>query len=126
MKAWLKESSFLGFNIGCWWIFTMVLIIATLGVLLALTPTFHNWWIKAFRSSNEYVTTKQTVLLQYVQDYYKTDAKIAELSTNPDNAALVMSLKGQQISTVNMIRQQSNLLQPDQIPPEVARFLATH
>ncbi len=126
MREWIKENIYMGSTVGCWWIFAGVMLLLTVLVGLALTPTFHNLWIKAFRSSNEYVTTKQTVLIQYVQDYYKTDAKIADLSTNPDNEAIVKSLKGQQISTVNMIRQQAGLLMPDQVPPDVVRFLNAH
>lgn len=121
-----KEHVILGITVTGWTIFVFVLIGAMVFGGLLLTPTFHNLWIKQFRSSNEYVTTKQTLLFRLVNEYEKLEAQITELQTTEGNDQFITAKRGQQKALLDRINNESSLLQADQVPYEVKRFLSSH
>jgi len=121
-----KENTILSCGVGFWLVLIIAGVLALILGSLALNPTFHNLWIKGFRSSNEYVTTKQTLLFNLVDEYNKLEADIQELQTVENSDNIISAKRGQQIALYNRIKNESRLLNPDQVPYEINQFLNSH
>lgn len=121
-----KEHVILGITVTGWTVFIFVLFGGLIFGGLLLTPTFHNLWIKQFRSSNEYVTTKQTLLFRLVNEYEKLEAQITELETTTGNEKYISAKRGQQQVLLDRINNEASLLQTDQVPHKVKQFLSSH
>lgn len=121
-----KENVVALFGVSFWVVFIVVLLLITTLGSLALVPTFHNLWIKGFRSSNEYVTTKQTLLYNLVDEYNELEVEIQELQNVENSGNIISAKKGQQEALYNRIKNESRLLQEDQVPYEIKRFLSSH
>lgn len=76
------------------------------------------------RQSNQYVTSKQEHLVTLMADYRDLQVKIDVLSKDPSNSTTVAGMQDQERAIVREMRQTTATLQPDQIPPDIARFLA--
>lgn len=124
IKEDVKTNARMTLSVG-WWIAVVVafMAICSAAYLIAM-PTFRNWWIKSFRSSNQYVTTKQTLLFTLYDEYERVETEIAELSTDESNSTLIEALRGQQKSILLRMRQEASLLQPDQVPYTIKTFLS--
>ncbi len=127
MKQWFRDTKDIlsevitgEIAIGCMVFFGLFIVL----LLLLLTPQFHNLWIKGFRSSNEYNTTKISVLYQYKQDYEKLDAEIAEYNPdNPSDLKVITAKKAQQIAILDRIEKEMGLMEPSQVPAEIKYFV---
>lgn len=110
-------------NVAWWVVVTGVILLVITLAGLAFTPTFRNLWIKMFRSSNQYVTTKQTLLFELMDEHERLETKIVELSASDDYNPLVNALRGQQKSIIDRMNREVDLLRPDQVPLVIRSFL---
>lgn len=124
-KQEIKATAGIWTRITIWSIFGLALIVLLYYLGLTAWPALRDKWFSGWRSSNEYITTQQTLLIDLKLQYEKLDTKIAELDTSPQNDALVKSMRGQQIGIVDRMKQAASTIDDDQIPYEVRLFLST-
>jgi hypothetical protein len=116
----VRDQGFLGCSLVVWVIALFVILsLLTLGGYL-LRPIFYNLDTQAVRQSNQYVTTQQTQLRSWYTAWQRLDAEIAAGRT-PEAQG-----RAQQRAIVEQMRQAADTMTPDQVPTDVAAFLATH
>lgn len=109
------------------WIFLgLALVIIVVTVLYAVNPTWRSLWREGVQNSHEYVSTKQRVLTQLMGDWLALETQIQQLASNPDNAAVVTGMRGQQANIINQMVDEKNLIPASEIPQTVRDFLAVH
>lgn len=118
-RATTKEQAYWGCS-AVWWLVGLAVIgmVITVGWYL-LRPTLYNLDTQAIRQSNQYVTTQQTQLRQWHAAWSRIDADIAAGKTPEPQG------RAQQRAIVDQMRQAADTLQPDQVPPDIAAFIAT-
>ncbi len=112
-------------------IWTFVIILALTFATVAGVKVYQHYQLgienrntQIVRQSNQYVTSKQEHLVTLMADYRDLQVKIDVLSKDPSNMTTVAGMQDQERAIVREMRQTTATLQPDQIPPDIARFLA--
>lgn len=121
-----KDEAPAAVAVARWAIFLFLLIVALTAVYLWLWPGLRDMWYQGFRSSNEYITTKQNLLFNLMEKHEELEAEIAVYQTNPENTAVVAAMRGQQEALVDRMEREAALLKPDQVPAEIVLFLSNH
>lgn len=105
-----------------------ILLVSAIGAIgyWVIYPAILDQQTEANRNSVQYVSTTQNVLRDSMEDYLELDVKIAELSQDPANQDIVDGMRAQQLAILSEMRGKADTLDPDQVPPEVAEFLANH
>jgi hypothetical protein len=102
-----------------WFILSALLIIGiTFGWLFLLKPAM-DLQTHAYRSSYQYVNTKQNLMLNLITQYDDLESDIAA-TTNSD---LIQAKRNQQIAIIDRIANEAALIPADQVPAVVTQFL---
>jgi DNA-binding helix-hairpin-helix protein with protein kinase domain len=127
-KETREASAFVTFITVWWWALILILGILGTAVYLLLWPTYNNLWIKGYRTTNEYQTTKADLIYKLIDQYNRNEVKIAEIKSDPNNAEVVRSITGQQIGLLTRIRKEAQLLKDAGaiVPQGVQDFLFAH
>ncbi len=78
------------------------------------------------RESNENVQSKQVQLINLIQQWNRLETEIKDIAGDPSRAESVATRRNQQAGIVDSMCQLKVTLPGDQLPDDVARFLATH
>jgi hypothetical protein len=122
MKSFFREQA-AAFGIVSLWIVGLVVLVLMLSLLwLGLRPTLNNLWLSGHRTTNEYVSTGETMLFKYKNNYERLEVKIAELGAD---SPIVPALRGQQKSILEeMIVQASKMHDAGApVPPSIQTFI---
>jgi hypothetical protein len=119
MKEELKEMS----QIARWSLFGLLLVIVGSFIYLSAWPHLRDKWFSGWRSSNEYITTQQTLLLKLVSEYNKLEVDEQKYSNSSE---VVSTIQGQRTAILERIRQEASKLDIEQVPQSVQEFLRSH
>jgi hypothetical protein len=103
----------------------IISILASIGYWV-IYPQILEWKYEANRNSQEYITTTQRVLQEKLTTYLNLETEVAELSRGSDNNNIIAGMRAQQKAILNEMRSLVETIDPQQIPPNVAKFLAEH
>ena len=118
-KEAASASTFLGLNLIGWIIFFVVISIVLTGVYLGIEKWRQNRLTEIMRQTNQYVTTQQTMMLTWADEYQENNVRAAET----DNAELKTSLHSQNIALCEQMRQASVRIDAQYVPPSVSAIL---
>lgn len=103
------------------WSFVVILIIVVAGFIFrSVEPTWRSMDREAIQQSQEYVTTKQQLLLRLAQDYTNLDVEISQL---PAKDPLAVAKRSQKKAIVNRIRVEVALIPESEVPQSVKDIL---
>ena len=88
----------------------------------SVLPSWRNMETQGIQGSYQYIQSKQTLLLKLHADYNQLETEIAA-QTDP---AVVEAKRSQQVAMLTRMRAEANLLNPSDIPRDVAQFLQEH
>ena len=109
----------------------MLIVAAAIGLIIAgflyvgVAPAWNEMHRQTIHSSNEYVQTKQALLLQLKTNYDQLHSDIVQLQNDPANAPTVAAKHAQQRSIIARMRTEAAMLAPRDVPPSVAVFLTS-
>ncbi|MEI8067929.1 MAG: hypothetical protein WCG91_03215 [Candidatus Shapirobacteria bacterium] len=78
------------------------------------------------RNSNEFVQTKQNLLIKLVSDYQDLEVKILEYSKDKSNDAIVAGLEAQEKAIIKRINAERVYIEKEFVPESVVSFLQEH
>ena len=107
---------------GAWWFWVAVLVLATAAGSYYVWPWFANRETEVTRQSNQYITTKQSALRTMKLSYDELEVQIATLSNSSSNSGIIISMRVQQRSLVDQMKQEADLI-PGHVPQDIAEFL---
>lgn len=99
-----------------WGIALLLVIVISGFVLRAVAPTWRAQERQAIQQSQEYVTTKQALLLKLVADYQRLDAEISAL---PTQDPLTVAKRSQRKAIVDRLRLEVTTIPAADVPPSV-------
>jgi hypothetical protein len=122
MKDGVKEDIVVGSRLGCWITASAAIVVVLSIISVLLWPVLNNLWIKGFRTTNEYRSTKEALLYQLKAQYEKNDVKIAELGKDSEQSK---AIKGQQIAILDRMEKEMSLLSNagSVVPSDVSMFV---
>jgi hypothetical protein len=109
-----------------WGIVLIVVLVVGTIAFAALNPILVKYRTDTNRSSQGYVEAKQSLLLQLVGDYNELESDIAALGNTDTDKEIEEGLRGQQKAIVARVREEANLLDPEDVPASVRNFIAEH
>lgn len=118
-KQAASTGTFLGCNIIVWAIFFVVLSIAVTSAYLIYEKWYQNRLTDITRQTNQYVTTQQTSLTTWADEYLDNQTKIAETS----NVSLKEALASQNIALCERMRMTAQRIDQDYVPQSAALIL---
>lgn len=116
-----ESDEFLGISIK-WWFVWLAIAIATTFAVLIIRPYLMNLEYKGTRSSDSYVTTQQTALVDLKTEYDTLTVKMSQLKGSPENKEIVEGMGGQQKAFINQMKQKAALI-PGKVPDDIQKFL---
>ena len=113
-----------GINWAFWIPLAMVsAIIIGMVMYYGVLPTIYNQETKAVRNSNQYITSKQDLMLNLINEYYELESDISELKGQPNTKSIIDGKKHQQVVIIVRVQSEANKLQAQYIPETVSEFL---
>jgi hypothetical protein len=118
-KEAANATVFIGVNIVVWVIGLVLLSLAVTAVWLGVERWRQNRITEIMRQTNQYVTTQQTMMMTWADEYQENKVRIAE--TN--NAELKNALSSQNSAICEQIRQASIRIDPQYVPFQATQIL---
>jgi tRNA A22 N-methylase len=116
-----EEGLFAGFG-GLLVAIIIFVIMALFSVgYLVLRPALNNLWLKGHRTTNEYVTTKETVLFKYKASYERLDVEIAK----SEDPGVITAYRGQQKAMLEQMIYDASMLNEAgaEVPSAITTFI---
>lgn len=119
-KEAASATAFLGLGAAAWVIILVILsIVATSGWLL-----YQKWYInkntEIMRQTNQYITTQQTMLNTWANEYRMNEINIAAI----DNAETIAALKAQNRVMCDQMSMAAQRIPAEYVPAEAKAILA--
>lgn len=117
--SWVASKAF---------IYTAILavcVVIFVTIILAMRPAWMGFERKAIKESHQYVESKETMLLTWLDEYREVEVQIAtaKAAEEPD-AALIASLEMQRDTMGDRIEREAQRVDRDALPESVREFLA--
>jgi len=114
-----SATAFLGLNLVTWVVILIVISIGVTAVWLGVERWRQNRLTEIMRQTNQYVTTQQTMMLTWADEYRENEIKAAETS----NAEVKTALRSQNMALCEQMRQSSVRIDAQYIPADVSIIL---
>ena len=124
----MSEWSLFG-KITAWAIGLTVVSCCCVIVALMFKPAFLGFERQAYKQSHQYVETKESQLLQWVDEYYALGAEIAKYQADNEDEhynIVIAGLQSQQLSLETRIEIEAQRIPDGALPPSVEDFISTH
>lgn len=101
---------------GAWWVWVVILVIATSGAMLYFQRYGRNLETTAIRESNEFVQTKLATLQKLDGDCVRLQSEITALGQQPGNDELIAAKRAQIRAVADQYRSERSYLPADRQP----------
>ncbi|MBI4023051.1 hypothetical protein HY375_02715 [Candidatus Berkelbacteria bacterium] len=105
------------------WIVAVILVAGTAWFFGGFNRVLQRQETEVLRESEQYRASKESMLLQLLEQWHHINTKALELDPDPANAEIVAGLRAQQKVLVSQMRAESRRLDYDQVPRAVRDFL---